>query len=64
MTGVTLDTGALIGLERHERRMLARLSRWGNADVGAIRRIVRFPNSDASILDSVRFARGYACRPT
>ena len=32
MAGITLDTGALIGLERHERRMLARLSTWTDAD--------------------------------
>lgn len=64
MARVTLDTGAFIGLERRERRMLARLSTWANADVGAIPRVVRFSRSNASILDSVRFARGYACRPT
>lgn len=32
MAGITLDTGAPIGLERHERRMLARLSTWTDAD--------------------------------
>ena len=32
MAGITLDTDALIGLERHERRMLARLATWTNAD--------------------------------
>lgn len=31
MAGVTLDTGALIGLERRERRMLSRLAVWTNA---------------------------------
>lgn len=64
MAGITLDSGALIGLERHERRMLARLSAWTDADVGAIRSVVRLPRSAASILDSVRFAPRYACRPT
>jgi hypothetical protein len=28
MPGVTLDTGALIGLERRERRMTARFAAW------------------------------------
>ena len=28
MAGVTLDTGALIGLERRERRMTARFATW------------------------------------
>lgn len=32
MAGITLDTGALIGLERRERRMLARLSTWTDAN--------------------------------
>lgn len=64
MAGITLDSGALIGLERYERRMLARLSAWTDADVGAIRSVVRLPRSAASILDSVRFAPRYACRPT
>lgn len=31
MAGTTLDTGALIGLERRERRMLARLAVWTDA---------------------------------
>jgi predicted nucleic acid-binding protein len=33
MAGITLDTGALIGLERRERRMLARFATWTDADV-------------------------------
>jgi hypothetical protein len=28
MAGITLDTGALIGLERRERRMVARFATW------------------------------------
>lgn len=33
MAGVTLDTGALIGLERRERRMVARFVTWAEADL-------------------------------